>query len=345
MPPTPSLVVVRPHPLCAETPAPQLRHAVTPRESVYVRSNFPTPLLGPSHVLTVGGAVKQSFAVSMAELSAMPQQELLVTMECAGNWRLAMDPVPEGEPWRYGAVSTTRWRGVPLRVLLEQAGVKPEAVELLAIGADHGPRDDVAGEVTFARSLPLGVAMAGDVLVATHMDGVPITAAHGAPVRLVVPGWYGMASVKWLVSLELITAPYTGYFQVRRYVYERAGGVEPVREALVKSMITSPVEGESVRADADGLLTVRGWAWSGAGPVVRVEVGVNGVWHEAQVGRAESRWAWAPFEARVACAPGDVVLSSRATDATGAVQPERIGWNRLGYGNHAVRPISIAVLP
>jgi DMSO/TMAO reductase YedYZ molybdopterin-dependent catalytic subunit len=218
-------------------------------------------------------------------------------------------------------------------------------VELLATGADHGPRDDVAGEVTYARSLPIDVAQHPDVLVATHMDGVPLTAAHGAPVRLVVPGWYGMASVKWLVSLELITAPYTGYFQVRRYVYERAGGVEPVREALVKSMITSPVEGESVRADADGLLTVRGWAWSGAGPVVRVEVGVNGVWHEAQVGRAESRWAWAPFEARVACAPGDVVLSSRATDATGAVQPERIGWNRLGYGNHAVRPISIAVLP
>ena len=344
MPPTPSLVVVRPHPLCAETPAPQLRHAVTPRESVYVRSNFPTPLLGPSHVLTVGGAVKQSFAVSMAELSAMPQQELLVTMECAGNWRLAMDPVPEGEPWRYGAVSTTRWRGVPLRVLLEQAGVKPEAVELLATGADHGPRDDVAGEVTFARSLPVSVALSDDVLLATHMDGVPLTAAHGAPVRLVVPGWYGMASVKWLVSLELITAPFTGYFQTRRYVYEREGRVEPVREVLVKSMITSPSEGESVRLAADGLLTVRGWAWSGAGTVVREEVGVNGVWHEATVGAAASRWAWVPFEARVACAPGAVVLGSRATDATGAVQPERIAWNRLGYGNHAVRPISIAVL-
>jgi len=257
---------------------------------------------------------------------------------------LAMDPVPEGEPWRYGAVSTTRWRGVPLRVLLEQAGVKPEAVELLATGADHGPRDDVAGEVTFARSLPLGVAMGGDVLVATHMDGVPLTAAHGAPVRLVVPGWYGMASVKWLVSLEVLTAPYTGYFQVRRYVYERVGGVEPVREALVKSMITSPGDGDTAHVGADGLLLVRGWAWSGAGPVARVEVGVNGVWHEAHVGRADSRWAWAPFEARVVCAPGEVVLSSRATDATGAVQPERIVWNRLGYGNHAVRTVTVQVV-
>jgi DMSO/TMAO reductase YedYZ molybdopterin-dependent catalytic subunit len=222
--------------------------------------------------------------------------------------------------------------------------VKPEAVELLATGADHGPRDDVAGEVTFARSLPVSVAQSDDVLLATHMDGVPLTAAHGAPVRLVVPGWYGMASVKWLVSLELITAPYTGYFQVRRYVYEREGRVEPVREVLVKSMITSPSEGESVRLAADGLLTVRGWAWSGAGPVARVEVGLNGVWHEAQVGRAESRWAWVPFEARMACAPGEVVISSRATDATGAVQPERIVWNRLGYGNNARSAMSFTAV-
>ena len=343
MTPTPSLVVVRPDPLCAETPAEQLAHPVTPRDSVYVRSNFPTPLLGPSHVLTVRGAVREPYALSMAELAAMPQRELLVTMECAGNWRLGMDPVPEGEPWRYGAVSTTRWRGVPLRLLLERAGVQAEAVELLATGADHGPRDDVAGEVTFARSLPLRVALAGDVLLATHMDGVPLTAAHGAPVRLVVPGWYGMASVKWLVSLEVITAPYTGYFQTRRYVYERDGRVEPVREALVKSMITSRGEGESARLAADGLLTVRGWARSGAGAVVRVEVGVNGVWHEAQLGRADSRWSWVPFEARVAGAPGPIVLSSRAKDATGAVQPERIEWNRLGYGNHAVRHLRVGI--
>jgi hypothetical protein len=128
-------------------------------------------------------------------------------------------------------------------------------------------------------------------------------------------------------------------------VYEREGRVEPVCEALVKSMITSPVEGESVRADADGLLTVRGWAWSGSGPVVRVEVGVNGVWHEANLGTAASRWAWLPFEARVGCALGDVVLCSRATDATGAVQPERIVWNRLGYGNHAVRSLPVTAAP
>ena len=345
MTPTSSLVVVRPHPLCAETPPAQLRHAVTPRESVYVRSNFPTPLLGPSHALSVGGAVRHPFTVTMTELAAMPQHEVLVTMECAGNGRLGMDPVPEGEPWRHGAVSTTTWRGVPLRVLLERAGVQAEAVEVLATGADHGPRDDVSGEVTFARALPVGVAMGGDVLVATHMDGVPLTPGHGAPVRLVVPGWYGMASVKWLVSLEVITAPYTGYFQLRRYVYEREGRVEPVREALVKSMITSPADGDAARVGADGLLLVRGWAWSGMGPVVRVEVGVNGVWHEAQVGRAESRWAWVPFEARVACAPGEVVLSSRATDATGTVQPDRIAWNRLGYGNHAVRNVRVQVVP
>jgi DMSO/TMAO reductase YedYZ molybdopterin-dependent catalytic subunit len=319
---------------------PVLAEAVTPAPSVYVRSNFDNPVLGPSHAVHVTGAVREPFAIEMAQLAAMPQHEVLVTMECAGNWRLGMDPVPTGEPWEYGAVSTTRWRGVPLRALLYRAGVDARAVEVLASGADAGPRDDAEGAVVFQRSLPIDAAIAPDTLVATHMDGAPLTLDHGAPVRLIVPGWYGMASVKWLTHLEVLTEPFTGYFQTKRYVYHTPDGVVPVTQALVKSMIVSPSDGGASARD----VTVRGWAWSGAAPVRQVEVQVNdGAWLRAELGAPLSRWAWTPFSCAVPLPAGRVTLRSRATDASGAVQPERIVWNSLGYGNNAIRTITVDV--
>lgn len=332
------LEVVRAHPLCAETPAPVLAAPITPAESVYVRSNFDTPPLDHTHRLVVGGAVAQPFEIGLAELAALPQHTVTVTMECAGNGRLGMDPVPTGEPWRFGAVSTTRWRGVPVRALLERAGVMAEGVELLARAADAGPRDDADGVVRFERSVPLAVALAPDTLVATHMDGAPLTSDHGAPVRLIVPGWYGMASVKWLAALEVLTTPFEGYFQRQRYVYQRPSGVVPVGEALVKSMIVAPLDGASCARE----ITVQGWAWSGAALIAQVELQVNdGEWQQATLGNALSRWAWTPFSHALTLPAGAVTLRSRATDATGAVQPERIVWNTLGYGNNAIRAIAV----
>lgn len=337
---SPSLVVVRPHPLCAETPMPLLAEAVTPAASVYVRSNFDNPLLGSGHRVAVGGAVREPFDIGLSELAAMPQHEVLVTMECAGNWRLGMDPVPTGEPWKYGALSTTRWRGVPLRALLYRAGVDARAVDVLATGADVGPRDDADGPVRFERSLPIDAAIAPDTLVATHMDGAPLTLDHGAPVRLIVPGWYGMASVKWLARLDVLTEPFTGYFQTKRYVYQTPEGVVPVTQALVKSMIVTPSDGGATARE----VVVRGWAWSGAGPIRQVDVQVNeGVWMRAELGAPLSRWAWTPFTCAVSLPAGRVVLRSRASDASGAVQPEQIVWNVLGYGNNAIRAISVDV--
>ncbi|MCE2901772.1 MAG: sulfite oxidase [Gemmatimonas sp.] len=334
------LVVVRPHPLCAETPPAALRPAITPAASVYVRSNFPTPVLDDAHQVAVRGAVRAPFAIGVNELAAMPQRTVVATVECAGNWRLGMDPVPIGEPWRYGAVSTAVWTGVPLQRLLERAGVAADAVEVLAVGADTGPRDDAEGVVTFARALPLPVALHPDTLVVTHMGGAPLTPHHGAPVRLLVPGWYGMANVKWLAALELRTVPFTGYFQRQRYVYDTADGVTPVAEARVKSMITSLVDGGRCEAR----VIVRGWAWSGAGAITRVELSVNGeAWREAQLGPAMSAYAWTPFELALMLPAGVVSLRSRATDAAGDTQPERIEWNRLGYGNNAVRAMTVRV--
>ena len=333
------LDVVRTHPLCAETPVPQLQHAVTPPESVYVRSNFDTPAAHAGWTLEVRGAVGQPLTLSLGDLTSLPQHTVLVTMECAGNWRLGMSPVPEGEPWKYGAVSTTRWSGVPLSVLLAQASVSGDAIEVLAIGADAGPRSDAEGIVRFERALPLDVALHPDTLVATNMDGVPLTPEHGAPLRLLVPGWYGMASVKWLAALEVRTSPFTGYFQTKRYVYHTDAGTTPVSRALVKSMIVSPAPDGACGAETE----VRGWAWSGHGAITRVQVAVNGTWQEATLGEAESAYAWTPFTLAMVLPTGTVELRSRATDASGATQPDTITWNSLGYGNNAVRAVHVVV--
>lgn len=335
------LDVVREEPLCAETPAHVLPQAVTPPESVYVRSNFPTPALDASHVIAVRGAVDHPFAFAVGELADMPQHEVLVTMECAGNWRLGMDPVPVGEPWSYGAVSTTRWRGVRVADLLARAGVQSGAVELLTVGADSGPRDDALtpGPVTFARGLPLDVAMHPDTILATHMDGASLTAHHGAPARLIVPGWYGMASVKWVAAFELITTHYDGYFQRQRYVYRTEQGDTPVTRALVKSFLLAPSDDDMQNR---GHVTLKGWAWSGFGSIARVAVQVNdGVWMEAHLEPSASAYAWTGFSVDVSLPQGSVTLRSRATDSAGNTQPDQITWNTLGYGNNAVRSLVI----
>jgi DMSO/TMAO reductase YedYZ molybdopterin-dependent catalytic subunit len=344
-PPHPSpddLVVVKPAPLNAETPAPALAAEVTPSRHAYVRSNFDFPQLGgDEHRIAVGGAVRSPFALAVRELRAMPMRTVVATMECAGNDRSSMRPPPPGELWRSGAVSTTRWTGAPLAALLERAGVCPDAVEILVEGADAGTREDADGNVRFGRGLAMTAATHPDTLLALMMNDEPLTPAHGAPVRLVVPGWYGMASVKWVARIEALTTPYRGYFQTKRYVYEGAAGSRPVTRMRVKSMIVSPEDGDIV---AGSRLTIRGWAWSGEGAIERVDVAVGGgdTWQPARLHRPASPHAWTRWE--LSCElrePGRYALRSRATDSAGNVQPDDAPWNRHGYGNNAVRTIII----
>jgi DMSO/TMAO reductase YedYZ molybdopterin-dependent catalytic subunit len=344
--PTAGLVVVNTRPPNAESPAAALVHAVTPGAAVYLRTNFGVPEAAAvgAH-LEIAGAVARPRRLPWDALRALPQRTVTATMECAGNDRVALRPLPEGEPWQGGAVSTVAWTGVPLADLLADAGVAADAVEVLATGADAGRRADADGDapVAFARSLPRAEALAPDTLVALAMNGEPLPPAHGAPARLVVPGWYGMASVKWLVRLEVLTRPYDGYFQRRRYVYDDAAGVRPVTRMRVKSAIVAPADGARV---GRGLVTVWGWAWSGDGPVTEVAVAAagGGAWTPARLAPTGSPHAWTRWEAELRLdAPGRHVLRSRARDASGAVQPEVPPWNRLGYGNNAVRPVVIDV--
>ena len=344
----PNRRIVKRDPLNAETSPIAWSEPITRIAHHYVRSNFPVPdLVSSAYSLTVDGAVGTTLSLTLDSLRDMPQHELVVTMECAGNDRLGLRPLPAGEPWQSGAVSTARWRGVRLRDVLARAELADEAVEIVAEGADRGPRDDATTreDVVFARGLPRMVAMHEDTLLALDMNGEPLPQVHGAPVRLVVPGWYGMANVKWITRLHASTHEYSGYFQRARYVYDEGTGVTPVTRARVKSMITTPIEGDVLTT---GPLVVRGWAWSGDGTITRVQVAADGsdAWQDAELEPAESRYAWTPWSCAVGTvAPGRLVLRSRASDSTGAAQPDVPAWNRLGYGNNAVRAVVLDVKP
>lgn len=342
------LVVVKRDPFNAETPPAALSEIHTPTPNFYVRSNFRAPQVsGVGWRLAIGGAVERPVEVALDELRSMPSREIVVTLECAGNGRTGFAPLPQGEPWGWGAVSTARWRGVPLAHLLEAVGPRRTAVEVLFEGADRGVPSGGGEAVPFGRSLPVDKALHPDVLLAYEMNGEALPVAHGGPVRLLVPGWYGMASVKWLASITALEEPYGGFYQRQRYVYDYPDGSAgmPVSTILPRAMIVSPGQGQSLRP---GRHVVAGMAWSGEGPVAGVEVSVEGggAWQAARlVGEAAGPYAWRRWEfdwdaARL----GRHVLRARAIDAKGNVQPDLARWNRLGYGNNGVQPVIVEVV-
>ena len=217
--PNAQLVPLKPSPFNAESAIAVLAAPVTPAPSFYVRSNFAVPDLDAAAFrLRVEGAVKTPFELSLDELKTLGARTISTVMECAGNNRLQLAPLPSGEPWHAGAVSAGEWTGVPLRPLLERAGLQSGVMEILFEGADHGKPKDGPGDIPFARSLPLEKALHDDTLLVYDLNGAPLPRDHGAPLRLVVPQWYGMASVKWLSRIEAITEPFTGYYQKNRYI-------------------------------------------------------------------------------------------------------------------------------
>ncbi|TVR58545.1 MAG: sulfite oxidase [Gemmatimonadales bacterium] len=347
MPESSPLVPVRDVPPNAEIHPGELEHPVTPTPAFFVRCNFPVPSIDPAeHRIRIGGAVERAFVVSVEELRAMELRTVEVTTECAGNGRIGMQPPAPGVPWDDRAVSTAVWTGVPLRLLLERAGVSDDAVEVRFDGADGGELAEAGRFVSYARSLPLEKALDPDTLVALEMNGEPIPAEHGAPTRLIVPGWYGMASVKWLTGIELVTEPFQGWFQRDRYVYDPDTGEAPtpVTSMRVRSIIHRPLEGSTVKP---GTLHVRGWAWSGDGSITKVEVALGGgdQWVEAALeSHTTSPYAWVGWSCSLEVrTPGRHLLRSRAWDSAGERQPDRPPWNRLGYGQNAVRTIAFEV--
>ena len=342
------LVVHRAHPLNCETSIRDLVGGVVmPNARFYVRNNFQIPNLDRATFrLTVGGLVERSLSLGARDLLNMRSQSLVVTLECAGNGRTRFDRPTEGEKWAFGAVSTAEWTGVPLVEILDRAGVSTRAREVLFRGADCGVVESGSESIHFERSLQLDDARGGDVLLAYAMNGEPLPVQHGYPLRLIVPRWYAVASVKWLTEIELIDRPFAGHFQNHKYWYEweRDGQVvrEPVRVQRVRSLITEPSPDAEVQP---GELCIRGVAWSGAAPIARVAVSVgDSPWQDARlVGERRSYgWQWWELMTRVEQS-GRLTLRARATDLADRTQPERGEWNRLGYGNNAIQEVPIRV--
>lgn len=344
---SPQLVPVTEDPYNAETPLSSLLEDVTPLDLVYVRNHFDVPQLDATNwSLDVNGAVKIPISISYAEIQELPAQTLTIALECAGNGRKTMDPVPSGTAWGYGAVSIVEITGTSVSNVLRKAGISEGAVEVAFHGADRGEVQPSRIE-QFVRSLPLEVALHADTLLVWKMNKQPLTPRHGFPVRLVVSGWYGMASVKWLRRVEVLTEPYSGFFQCEHYVYLDEEGTQqgdPVRRIRARSLIVSPGDGAVLR---NGEIDVVGIAWSGHGAIAQVEVSVDGGarWLEAELdpqaspyGVQKWRYAWRPE------LPGTRTLVSRARDSLGNSQPASQRSNRLGYGNNGPHAIVVSVV-
>jgi DMSO/TMAO reductase YedYZ molybdopterin-dependent catalytic subunit len=328
-------------------PLEALRYDRTPTGLHYLLIHFDIPDVdAASWRLRIHGAVRNEGEFDLDDIRAAPSQTATVTMECAGNGRARLRPRPVSQPWLVEAIGTAEWTGTPLAPFLERSGIAAEAIEVVFTGADRGVQG--GEEHDYARSLPIAEALRPDVLLAYEMNGMPLQPQHGFPMRLLVPGWYGMTSVKWLRDIELVTRPFEGYQQAQSYIFRRDAEDpgDTVSRMRVRSLMIPPGIPDFMtrrRFVDPGPVRLRGRAWSGEGPVERVEVAVDGAWADAELQAPVDRAAWRgwsfDWEARL----GDHELSCRATDAAGNVQPLDQAWNYHGMGNNAVQVVAVTV--
>lgn len=328
-----------------------LRYDVTPTGMHYTLIHWDVP-----HVeiggwrLHIGGQVRRPLGLGLDDLQSRPTRTLRVTLECAGHGRALLRPRPISQPWLTGAVGTAEWTGTPLRSLLDESGLGDGVVEILFTGLDRGVEGGVQQD--YQRSLPLDVALDDDTLLAWAMNGAPLEPQHGYPLRLLVPGWYGMAHVKWLRSIEAIAQPFEGYQQAVAYRYSqsREEPGEPVALMRVRSLMIPPGIPDFLtraRIMQRGPVELRGRAWSGRARITRLEVSVDGgvSWAEAEVGELPSAHAWQPWRyVWDASLPGWHELCCRAHDAAGNVQPAEQWWTARGMGNNQVHRVRVLVV-
>jgi len=326
-----------------------LRFDVTPLGMHYLLIHFDVPETDEATwTLSVGGRVRNPLALTMAEIRARPSVTMPVTMECAGNGRAKLTPRPISQPWLTEAVGTAEWTGTPLRPILEEADLEDDAVELVFTGADRGVQKEI--EHDYERSLSIADAMRDEVLLVYGINGQSLTPQHGSPLRLLVPGWYGMASVKWLTRITAATEPFEG-FQMGAYRFRRDADDDgtPVTRIHPRSLMLPPGIPDFMtrrRFVELGRHRLQGRAWSGLGPIARVEVSadIGASWADADLGEPGSAYAWVPWTFDwEAAKPGATVLCSRATDAAGNTQPLDPPWNLGGFANTSVQRISVEV--
>ena len=323
---------------------------VTPAGLHYLLIHYDIPLLDPaSWRLRIDGHVERPLTVDLDALRTRPTVSERVTLECAGNGRARVVPRPVSQPWLDEAVGTAEWTGVPLAPLLAEAGVRPGAVDVVFTGADHGVERGV--EQDYQRGLPVAEAMSGEAFLAHTMNGHPLPPQHGAPVRLIVPGWYGMTHVKWLVGITVLDRPFDGFQNATAYRIktEADDPGEPVTRIRPRALVRPPGFPDfqtRTRIVETGTHVLTGRAWSGVAPVTEVEVSVDGgaTWRTAELGSAGGRYEWRAWRwAWEASQPGRYELCVRATDAAGNRQPVEQRWNRQAMANNHVQRVPVVV--
>jgi DMSO/TMAO reductase YedYZ molybdopterin-dependent catalytic subunit len=314
-----------------------------------VLTHYDIPAVDPdAWRLTVGGRVEHELDLSLADLRAREPVTVPVTMECAGNGRARLDPRPISQPWLAEAIGTAEWTGISLAPLLAEAGLAEDALEVVFTGLDRGVEGGV--DQLYERSLTLADARRDDVLLAYACNGEPLLPQHGFPLRLVVPGWYGMTSVKWLQRIAVVAAPFEGYQMITGYRMRRDEDDEgtPVTRIEPRSLMVPPGIPDFMtrrRFLPPGPVRLEGRAWSGWGPIERVEVSTDGgaTWAPADLGDPPGAAAWAPWSYAWDAPEGEHELCVRARDATGRTQPDDAPWNVGGYANNAIQRVAITV--
>ena len=340
--------IVTASPENSETPLDTVASWVTPNRLFFVRNHFTVPKVNrDTWELVLEGLVARPVRWTFAQLAAMPQHTVFATVECAGNGRSFLREKAAGVQWGAGAIGHAEWTGVRLRDLLEPAGLKPGALEVVFEGADRGTEPDHPAPMNFSRSLPLAKALDPDTLIALRMNGEWLDENHGAPMRLFVPGWYGVASVKWLRAMRVIDQSYPGYFQTTKYTVDRAGGGGKRRVVIgpgvVKSEILHPAAGATL---GRGSNRIAGIAWAGEQRVTRVDVSTDGgrTWHAAHLKGLQQPYSWCQWECLwTVTAPGDYTLMARAHNETGESQPLEYNADNLGYLINIVVPRTVRV--
>lgn len=330
-------------------PLEALRYDLTPLGLHYLLIHYDIPSVDPAgYTLEVDGAVDRPLRLDLEDLVARPERTETITMECAGNGRARIRPRPVSQPWLHEAVGTAAWSGVSVSDLLDEAGVTDGAVEAVFTGLDRGLEGGVVQ--AYQRSLSLDEARRPEVILAHRMNGSPLLPQHGAPLRLVVPGWYGMTAVKWLERITLVTEPFRGFQQTESYRFRKSEEDEgrPVTRIQPRSLLQPPGIPDFLtrrRIVESGRVELMGRAWSGFGPITFVEVSLDGgtTWEKAACGDPNGPYGWCAWRWSWEAEPGDYVLCSRASDSTGRIQPLEADWNRGGYEVNAVQRVPVKV--
>jgi DMSO/TMAO reductase YedYZ molybdopterin-dependent catalytic subunit len=330
-------------------PLEALRHPITPLGLHYLLIHFDIPFVDAADWrLAIRGRVERHLSLSLYDVKGRPTRTLAVTLECAGNGRALLSPRPLSQPWLQEAVGTAEWTGTPLAPLLREAGLLDGAVDVVFTGLDRGVQGDV--EHVYERSLPVEEALRDEMLLAYAVNGQPLPPQHGFPLRLVVPGWYGMTHVKWLTAIEVVDAPFRGWQQDVAYHLRESEDEQgvPVTRILPRSLMVPPGIPEFLtrrRLLDAGPCLLEGRAWSGHGTIERVEVSTDGgeTWADAELDRPLSEFAWRAWSCRWEAEPGEHELCCRATDAAGNTQPASPEWNFDGFCNNAIQRIPVTV--